>query len=36
VVVSAVDGTGTLQPKDNKSSPFPNGAAGWVSKTING
>ncbi|HET7323148.1 MAG TPA: molybdopterin-dependent oxidoreductase [Halococcus sp.] len=36
VVVRAVDGTGDLQPKDNKQSPFPNGSAGWVSKTING
>ncbi|WP_435075992.1 molybdopterin-dependent oxidoreductase [Halococcus sp. AFM35] len=36
VVVRAVDGTGDLQPKDNKQSPYPNGAAGWVSKTING
>jgi DMSO/TMAO reductase YedYZ molybdopterin-dependent catalytic subunit len=36
VVVRAVDGKGNLQPKDNKKSPYPNGAAGWVSKTING
>lgn len=36
VIVRAIDGTGTLQPKDNKQSPYPNGAAGWVSKTING
>jgi DMSO/TMAO reductase YedYZ molybdopterin-dependent catalytic subunit len=36
VVVRAIDGKGNLQPKDNKSSPFPNGAAGWVSETING
>jgi hypothetical protein len=34
VVVRAVDGTGSLQPKDNKQSPYPNGAAGWVSKTV--
>jgi DMSO/TMAO reductase YedYZ molybdopterin-dependent catalytic subunit len=34
VVVRAVDGTGDLQPKDNKKSPYPNGAAGWVSKTV--
>jgi DMSO/TMAO reductase YedYZ molybdopterin-dependent catalytic subunit len=36
VVVRAIDGTGTVQPKDNKNSPYPNGAAGWVSKTVNG
>ncbi len=36
VIVRAIDGTGTLQPKDNAQSPFPNGAAGWVSRTING
>jgi DMSO/TMAO reductase YedYZ molybdopterin-dependent catalytic subunit len=36
VVVRAIDGTGTVQPKDNKNSPYPNGAAGWVSKTVSG
>jgi DMSO/TMAO reductase YedYZ molybdopterin-dependent catalytic subunit len=36
VVVRAIDGTGTVQPKDNKNSPYPNGAAGWVAKTVNG
>ena len=36
VVVRAIDGTGDLQPRDNKDSPFPNGAAGWVSKTVGG
>jgi DMSO/TMAO reductase YedYZ molybdopterin-dependent catalytic subunit len=34
VVVRAVDGTGDLQPKDNKQSPYPNGAAGWVSRMV--
>jgi DMSO/TMAO reductase YedYZ molybdopterin-dependent catalytic subunit len=33
VIVRAVDGTGTLQPKKN-SGPYPRGASGWVSKTI--
>ena len=35
VVVRATDGTGTLQPKKNQ-QPFPSGATGWVSKTIDG
>lgn len=34
VVVRAVDGNGDLQPRDNSGSPYPNGAAGWVSRTI--
>lgn len=33
VVVRAVDGEGTVQPKDEAGS-FPSGATGWVSKTI--
>ena len=33
VVVHAIDGTGTVQPKKN-SGPYPRGASGWVSKTI--
>ena len=33
VVVRATDGTGTLQPED-EASAFPNGASGWVSKTL--
>ena len=36
VVVRAVDGTGTLQPREETDSPFPNGATGWVSKTVGG
>ncbi|RJT03018.1 molybdopterin-dependent oxidoreductase [Halococcus sp. IIIV-5B] len=35
VVVRATDGTGTLQPKKTQ-KPFPSGATGWVSKTIDG
>ncbi|WP_277554137.1 molybdopterin-dependent oxidoreductase [Halobaculum limi] len=34
VVVRATDGTGTLQPEDERGS-FPNGPAGWVSRTVN-
>jgi DMSO/TMAO reductase YedYZ molybdopterin-dependent catalytic subunit len=40
VVVRAVDGTGTVQPKgdgeppDGDRKPFPSGAVGWVSKSI--
>jgi hypothetical protein len=33
VVVRAVDGTGTIQPRED-SGPYPRGASGWVSKTI--
>ncbi len=33
VVVRAVDGTGTLQPREEE-SPYPSGAAGWVSRTL--
>jgi len=33
VVVRAVDGTGTRQPKE-RSNAFPSGPTGWVSKTI--
>ena len=33
VVVRAVDGTGTLQPK-KETGRFPSGSMGWVSKTI--
>jgi len=33
VVVRAIDGTGTVQPKKNSGS-YPNGASGWVSKTV--
>ena len=33
VVVRAVDGTGKLQPRA-ENQPYPNGATGWVSKTI--
>ena len=36
VVVRAVDGTGTLQPRDETDSPFPSGATGWVSRTVGG
>lgn len=35
VVVRAVDGTGTLQPK-KETGRFPSGSMGWVSKTIEG
>jgi DMSO/TMAO reductase YedYZ molybdopterin-dependent catalytic subunit len=35
VVVRAVDGTGDLQPKTGDDGVYPNGATGWVSKTIN-
>lgn len=34
VIGRAVDGTGTLQPRDGEDSPYLDGAAGWVSKTI--
>lgn len=36
VVVRAVDGTGTRQPQGDEADqrPFPSGAVGWVSKTI--
>jgi DMSO/TMAO reductase YedYZ molybdopterin-dependent catalytic subunit len=34
VIVRAVDGTGTLQPRSKSDSPYPNGATGWVSKTV--
>ena len=34
VVVRAVDGTGTVQPQE-RSESFPNGATGWVEKTVN-
>ena len=34
VVVRAIDGIGTIQPKKN-SGPYPRGTSGWVSKTIN-
>ncbi|MFB6188448.1 MAG: molybdopterin-dependent oxidoreductase [Halapricum sp.] len=33
VVVRAVDGTGTLQPAERRSA-YPNGATGWVRKTV--
>ena len=33
VVVRAVDGTGTLQPRSEEDT-YPSGATGWVSKTI--
>lgn len=33
VVVRAIDGEGTRQPKES-SNAFPNGATGWVSKTV--
>ncbi|MFB6101548.1 MAG: molybdopterin-dependent oxidoreductase [Haloplanus sp.] len=33
VVVRAIDGTGTLQPQDEKRA-FPSGPSGWVSKTV--
>ncbi|ELZ82256.1 molybdopterin-dependent oxidoreductase [Haloferax larsenii] len=33
VVVRATDGTGALQP-EAKSSPFPSGPSGWVTKTV--
>ncbi|EMA51193.1 molybdopterin-dependent oxidoreductase [Halococcus thailandensis] len=33
VVVRAIDGSGTTQPKKN-SGPYPRGASGWVSKTV--
>jgi hypothetical protein len=33
VVVRAVDGTGTLQPQEERGS-FPRGATGWVSKKV--
>ncbi|MFC4408519.1 molybdopterin-dependent oxidoreductase [Haloarchaeobius iranensis] len=33
LVVRATDGTGALQPEE-QASPYPNGASGWVSKTI--
>ena len=35
VVVRATDGTGALQPKKDQ-KPFPSGATGWVSETIDG
>ncbi|ELZ27100.1 sulfite oxidase-like oxidoreductase [Halogeometricum pallidum JCM 14848] len=35
VVVRAVDGTGTLQPRE-EDGPYPSGATGWVSKTVSG
>ncbi|WP_284014602.1 molybdopterin-dependent oxidoreductase [Halobaculum litoreum] len=35
VVVRATDGTGTLQPADERSA-FPNGPSGWVSRTVRG
>jgi len=36
VVVRAVDGTGTRQPQGDwaEQKPFPSGAVGWVSKTV--
>jgi DMSO/TMAO reductase YedYZ molybdopterin-dependent catalytic subunit len=33
VVVRATDGTGRLQPQEEE-SPYPNGASGWVSESI--
>lgn len=33
VAVRAVDGTGTVQPKDT-SGPFPSGPSGWVRRTV--
>ena len=33
VVVRATDGTGALQPEED-SNPFPSGATGWVSQTV--
>jgi len=33
VVVRATDGTGTLQPREEE-SPYPSGASGWVSKSV--
>ncbi|MFB6303968.1 MAG: molybdopterin-dependent oxidoreductase, partial [Haloferacaceae archaeon] len=33
VVVRAVDGTGTVQPRE-RSEAFPSGATGWVSRTV--
>ncbi|MFC7097682.1 molybdopterin-dependent oxidoreductase [Halobaculum marinum] len=33
VVVRATDGTGTLQPEDERRA-FPNGPSGWVSRTV--
>ena len=33
VVVRAVDGTGTRQPRE-ATDPFPSGPTGWVSKTV--
>jgi hypothetical protein len=33
VVVRAIDGTGTVQPREERSS-FPRGATGWVSKRV--
>jgi DMSO/TMAO reductase YedYZ molybdopterin-dependent catalytic subunit len=36
VVVRAVDGDGTVQPRQQgDGEPFPSGATGWVSKTVN-
>jgi hypothetical protein len=35
VVVRAVDGTGNRQPKED-ASPYPSGASGWVSRTVDG
>jgi DMSO/TMAO reductase YedYZ molybdopterin-dependent catalytic subunit len=35
VVVRAVDGKGDLQPRTGDDGVYPNGATGWVSKTIN-
>lgn len=34
IVVRAIDGEGSVQPKE-RSDSFPNGASGWVSKTVN-
>lgn len=33
VVVRAVDGTGTLQPKEDR-KPYPEGSTGWVRETV--
>jgi DMSO/TMAO reductase YedYZ molybdopterin-dependent catalytic subunit len=33
ILVRATDGTGALQPEES-ASPYPNGASGWVSRTI--
>ncbi|XVH33686.1 molybdopterin-dependent oxidoreductase (plasmid) [Haloferacaceae archaeon DSL9] len=33
VVVRAIDGEGTVQPRE-EASPFPNGSSGWVRETI--